>query len=278
MAIHTFKNIEAEMTGWCLSADTQTEITEALSKAAQNNMLSKLIVTANEDTGCNDYTFRYKNASIDSTLSAGDYLVKLNTGEYVAYSKEDFEATYVHTDCDPTITITKSPKQALVDFVKAYYPQAGINSEEDLTSAKLSVVAENLKSWLKNGVFDIKFTDCAITDPTGLAELLATFTGASFITDEVKFTLNFSNGAYNSDTEPNTNPNLFNLIGLQQLYGELRQLKSSVLKRLIGITFQSVGHDAPSAVAPSVTEAQFYDWVDEIRGIAGITTNSAIKR
>ena len=280
-AFSNYSHIESTVEAVQLSADSQYEVVAALAKEAEAGLLSTLNIEYDSTSKCYQFVFRYKTDTVESTLVVGDYLVRLNEGNYIRCDEATFEERYLPTfqDADAMPAHPQSPKGALVAFIKAFYPDAGINSEADLTADKLQTIVDGLKAWYneETDTFDLKFCDCSITDPSGLADLLAAFPKASFIKDTTVFTLNFNNGAWH-EGDPNTEPNCFNYAGLQSLIGELKQVDPDYAKRLVGITFLSVGHNAPSAVAASVTDAQWDDFVTNAMAITGVKARADIKR
>lgn len=277
----TFTHLEEKVEALQLSPASQSAIVKALGAEAAALLLTKLAVDYSTTKGCYEFVFRYKTDTVESNLTVGDYLVRLNTGSYVVRTEEQFLQDYIHTAVDPIIPVEdqKTPKKALVDFVKAFYPGAGIEDEDDLTPEALQQISNGLSAWYdpEKNVFDIKFTDCSIVDPTGLVDIMSAFPSASFMNDQTTFTLNFNNGAYH-EGDPNTKPNQFNYISLQLLEGELKKLSKDMQKRLVGITFLSVKTGSPSAVAPSVTDAQWLSFCNGVMAFSGITTSTAIKR
>lgn len=262
-----------------LSPDTCPAISQALGDELEKGLLNTFQAEYSSTDRCYTYVFRYKTDNVDSTLEIDDYLVQLNTGNYVVRDAETFEAEYMPTykDEDVMPEVPKTPKKSLVDFISKFFPDAGITDESQLTSDKLLTVAEGLEDWYdaEQDVMDIKFTDCSITDPTGLSDLLKAFPQASFIKETTKFTLNFNNGAWH-EGDPNNDNNCFNKAALDILIAEIK--KCDTAKRLIGITFMSVGHDAPSSIAPSVTDSEWLNFCSEAMGCTGIASVGDVKR
>lgn len=276
-----YTHLEEKVEAIQLTPKTQSIVCAAIAEACIANLLTKLHVDFNNQKACLEFVYRYKTDTVESNLNVGDYLVRLNAGQYIVRTEEQFLEEYIHTAIDPIVPTEKqkTPKKALVDFITAFFPDAGIENEADLDKAALEKVAEGLNAWYDTdkNIFDIKFTDCSITDPTGIADIVKAFPGASFMNDETTFTLNFNNGAYH-EGDPNTDPNYFNLIALQLLEGELKRVPAEMQQRLVGITFLSEKNDSPSAVTPSVTDEQWNTFVLNVMGFTAIKRQSDIKR
>ena len=281
---NTFKkytHVEESVEAIQLSTETQSDIVSALAAEAENRLLKTLEIEYNSAVGHYEFAYRYQTETVPSNLKSGDYLVRLNAGNYAVYSAEEFESEYLNTSIDTKIPESdkQSPKQALVTFVKTYYPEAGVETEADLTSTALSQVVEKVSSWYdaENNTFDVKFTDCSITDPSGLAELLKAFPGASYMNDDTTFTLNFNNGCF-QENDANNKPNQFNYIALQMLVAEIRSLGSKLAKRITGISFRSMREGSPSAIAASVTDAQWESFVTTVQSLTAINSFNNVSR
>lgn len=281
---NTFKkytHVEESVEAIQLSTETQSDIVSALAAEAENRLLKTLEIEYNSAVGHYEFSYRYQTETVPSNLKSGDYLVRLNAGNYAVYGAEEFESEYLNTSIDTKIPESdkQSPKQALVTFIKTYYPEAGVESEADLTTAALSQVVEKVSSWYdaENNTFDVKFTDCSITDPSGLAELLKAFPGASYMNDDTTFTLNFNNGCF-QENDVNNKPNQFNYIALQMLVAEIRSLGSKLAKRITGISFRSMREGSPSAIAASVTDAQWESFVSTVQSLTAINSFNNVSR
>ena len=281
MGFPTYTYLEEKVEAIQLSPNTQLEVIKALVVDLEGSLLTKLSVEYSSTSKCYEFTFRYKTDSVESVLTVGNFLVRLNTGNYVVRSAEEFLKNYLNTSVDPIIPEDQkqSPKQSIVSFIKKFFPDAGINTEADLTPEAMKQVVEGMKGWYdaKNDVFDIKFCDCGIVDPTGIADMMKSFPQASYMKDTTTFTLNFNNGAW-KEGDPNIYPNQFNYIGLQQLVGELKKIDTATRTRLTAVTFMSVKQNSPSAVAPSVTEAQWNAFCDEMIRVTGVKTSTNLKK
>lgn len=279
LKFYTYSHQESEVPAIQLSTDTCPDVSAALGKELEKGLLTTFQAEYDTANRCYNYVFRYKTDSVDSTLEPTDYLVQLNTGNYVVRDAETFAADYIPTykDEDVMPEVPKTPKKALVDFIAKFYPDAGITSEDQLTAEALKTVAEGLKAWYdaESDTLDLKFTDCSIVDPTGLADLMSAFPQASFIKETTKFTLNFNNGAWH-EGDPNTDNNCFNRAALDILVAEIKKCDDA--NRLIGVTFMSVGHDAPSAIAPSVTDDEWLSFCSDLMSCTGIQSVGDIKR
>ena len=72
----------------------------------------------------------------------GDYLVELNTGNLVVKSAKDFEANYMHTDCDPI----QNHNQSIVDAVIGLFKDNGVATKDAYTIQNVAV-AVNSAGW-----------------------------------------------------------------------------------------------------------------------------------
>ena len=264
-----------------LSNETYKVVVEALGKELANGLLASFQATWNSTDRCYDIIFRYKDSTTDSSLVTGDYLVQLNTARYVVFDQETFEADYLPTYMDEAAMPKhpQTPMESMVTFIKKYYPDAGVNDVGDLTSANLGKVLEGLKEWYNAEAdqFTIHFDHCGIVDPTGLADFFAAFPQATFIKETTTYKLSFVNGDVQEE-DANTENNLFNYAGLQILLGEFNKLDSAYAKKLVDLDFSSQDDIAPSAIANSVTDAQWSSWCQEVMSVTGITSTGFIHR
>lgn len=270
MSFSGYTHIEEYVEAVQLTPETQETVVKAFNEPASRLEFSKLNIVYNVQEACYEFVFRYKEDSVDSTLKVGDYLVRLNQGNYTAMTEADFKAQYIHTAVDPIIPAAdiRTAKGAVVEFIQAYFPSAGIKSEEDLTEENLRAVSNGLLSWYDapTNTFHVKFNDCGMVSFQGFADLLKAFPAANFMKDDTVFVLEFPNGNYDP-TSIHKTPNMFNLIALEGLIGELKKLSPEILRRVVGIDFLSYKDGTPSAVAPSVTDEQFYDWSLKVCGL-----------
>ena len=264
---HVFTAVEDKVTGWQLSSETQNEIIEALSKEAQSGLLAKLSMTYNKNADCNEFVFRYKSDSNESTLSVGDYLVELNTGNLVVKSAKDFEANYMHTDCDPI----QNHNQSIVDAVIGLFKDHGVATKDAYTIQNVSAAVHSA-GWFDRdkNIITLKLNDQALKDFNDFEILYKGAVHAEGIDENTTVVLDLTNNATG-------NSNLFNLIALQQLLGIFRRMDKTQRARLTSIKFNANGDDY-SAVATSVDEATWMDWIDDIRDVTGIKRNSAVTR
>lgn len=264
-----------------LSNETYKSVVEALGHELASGLLASFQATWNSSDRCYDIVFRYKDSTTDSSLVTGDYLVQLNTARYVVFDKETFEADYLPTYKDEAVMPKhpQTPMEAVVAFIKKRFPDAGVADVGDLTSAKLGKVLEGLNDWYDADTdqFTIHFDHCGIVDPTGLADLFAAFPKASFIKNTTTYKLSFVNGGV-TDSDANTENNLFNYAGLQILLGEFNKIDSAYAKKLVDLDFSSKDSIAPSAVANSVTDVQWSSWCQEVMTVTGITSTGYIHR
>ena len=264
---HVFTAVEDKVTGWQLSSETQNEIIEALSKEAQSGLLAKLSMTYNKNADCNEFVFRYKSDSNESTLSVGDYLVELNTGNLVVKSAKDFEANYMHTDCDPV----QNHNQSIVDAVIGLFKDNGVATKDAYTIQNVAV-AVNGAGWFDKdkNIITLKLNDQALKDFDDFEILYKGAVRAEGIDENTTVVLDLTNNATG-------NSNLFNLIALQQLLGIFTRMDKTQRARLVSIRFNANSDDY-SAVATSVDEATWMNWIDDIRDVTGIKRNSAVTR
>jgi len=279
MTLDTYTHIENTVGAIKHTRESSLDIITILAQEAINGLLALLSIEWNNATGSYNIKFRYKTKNFNDTIALNDFLCQLNEGQYVVFPEKEFLSQYINTSLDPVLTLKQSPKQSMVEFIKKFYPASGINTEADLTISKLEQIAEALNMWYDSKVdlFDIKFTDCAITDPTGLSDILKAFPSASFMKDTTTFNLNFNNGAFNAG-DPNVEPNLFNFIGLQLLIGELKKLPKDLVKRLVSISFLSLKPGVIPAIAPSVTNDQWLLFCNSVMSFTGITSQFMIRR
>lgn len=264
-----------------LSNETYKSVVEALGHELASGLLASFQATWNSSDRCYDIVFRYKDSTTDSSLVTGDYLVQLNTARYVVFDKETFEADYLPTYKDEAAMPKnpQTPMEAVVTFIKKRFPDADVTDVGDLTSANLGKVLEGLNDWYDADTdqFTIHFDHCGIVDPTGLADLFAAFPKASFIKATTTYKLSFVNGGV-TESDANTENNLFNYAGLQILLGEFNKIDSAYAKKLVDLDFSSKDSIAPSAVANSVTDVQWSSWCQEVMSVTGIASTGYIHR
>ena len=262
-----------------LNAETSSAVSQALGNELVKGLLATFNVTYNSNERCYEYTFRYKTDSVDSILTSGNYLVQLNTATYVVRDAATFESEYLPTYEDEALMPDnpQTPMEAIITFIKKYFPT--IEVDDKLDSDQMGKVLESLKTWYdsEKNQFTIHFNHVGMIDPTGLAELFAGFPQASYMNESTTFILDLSNGNVQEE-DANKENNIFNYAALQSLYGELMKLDSAVVKRLVQIDFSSKDGDAPSAIAPSVTDAQWSTFCTDVMAISGITSTAGFKR
>lgn len=275
-----FKHIESQVDAVQMSNDNLKIVLEQIKPEIRNLALVELVISKDNEKNY-QIVFRYNSDTQSSVLRNTDYLVKMNDGKMVVMSQKDFDIRYLNTTIDtPTRPLEpQTPYAALVALAKKLFPSLGVQSPEDLDRTRLLQMAEGLKSWYDASTdsFDIKFSDCGIIDPAGIADILNVFPAASFVKPTTRFILNFSNGAWELD-DPNTIYNQFNRIALEQLLGELSKVDGAYLNRLNRVYFHSVGHAAPSAIPPSVSDVQWNDFVSKLRNITGVRQYEDVKK
>lgn len=280
MAFDRYIYVNGEVKALQLKPETQFTIAETLVGALLSDQLNHFLATYPVNAACLQLEWRYKDSSKTFVLKEGMFLVVMNTSRCMPMAKDEFEAVYMNTSADPIIKPedTKTVSKAIVDFVNKFYPEAGM-TEDKLNTDALQQMVNGLSAWYdkKNNIFDVKFADCGLTDPTGIGSFLKACPAASFMDAQTTFTLNFNNGAFNAG-DPNTLPNYFNAIGLNKLIGELQKLDIATLQRLRGISFQSVKEGSPSAITPSVSNEFWQSFQQTICQITGVETPSKITR
>lgn len=256
--MHIYTAIEDKVESVQLSTETQQEVTQLLSAEAEHELLSKLFITHNDEADCNEFVYRYRTDTVDSKLNVGDYLVKMNAGTLVAMSAAKFESEYLHTGCDVKQTAVKSLAAVVVE-------RLGI-AEFTVDAVKAAIP----DAWISDKKITVDLKDACLNAVEGLDILLNGLFASEKFTAESTITLDFSNSTTDQF-------NIFNLIQLDTMRGIFTRLNKDPRKQITALTFVGTG-DAPSAVADSVTEAQFYNWVDGVRSTTGVASNSAITR
>ncbi len=282
----SFRNIESDVTAIRLSSDSSGEIGKILGKEAGLQLLSNLTAKFSEADGCHLFTYRYRDETTDSTLNPGDYLVKLNTGKYLARSAADFESEFIHTEND---VLPAKPLNVVDNFVAIMskkYIDLSISGREDCLE-RMNLVVEKLRDWYttKANILTLDFSNYSMISPTDIHLILEPFGKATYMKKNTQIILNFDNNIQSGNTIAaratreieRSKINSFNLVGLQELVGELKLVSRDVRSRITAASF--VGNlGAPSAVASSVTEGQWLDIIDDLRNLTGIARNSAVTR
>lgn len=262
MSFAGYTHIEEYVEAVQLTPDTQDTVVKALNEPAGRLELAKLHVNYNVSEGCYEFVFRYKEDSVDTSLNVTDYLVRLNNGNYAAYSEEEFKKQYINTSIDPIIPAqdTRTMKEALLAVIKQTLPSLNVESADDLTPEILAAVSNGLIAWYDtpNNIFHAKFNDCGLVNFVGLADLMLAFPKANFFNDETKLILEFNNGLFH-EGDILCQRNQLNLISLQGLISELKKLPEDVRKLLVGIDMMGMP-GSQSAVAPSVDDENFQNW------------------
>lgn len=263
MAFSEFTHIEETVSAIQLSNATQADIIAAITAEAGNGFLSKLTMEYVNNDRCYHITFRYKTSTVDLNLNPTDWLVKLNTGNYTVMTNAEFETTYVNTSVDPIIPVKVGVMEHFLNLANKVLPKA--TDKLTLEVMKDLFEADAVKSWYNadTNVMSLRFVNAGIVDPQGLATVMAMIPVASYMKADTAFALNFCNNVV-SEAEPNKNQ--FNKIALQLLEGELRTCVN--MKEIEEINFSGM-NDAPSAIAPSVTEEQWQEFVLSFNKITG---------
>lgn len=116
----------------------------------------------------------------------------------------------------------------------------------------------------------VDFTNLAVTDPTGMGEVLQAINDSTVVSDTTFYQINFGNTS-------DTNRNRFDLTGLQLIIGEINTLLKLQRKHINGLTF--VGQNgAKSAVSTVVLDDDWVDYIADVRAITGMPKNSSVKR
>lgn len=267
-----------------LSRETQYEIMEALAKEVSVKKINHLLATVqgSSDPNCLIFDFRYCDSTKISNLRMTDYLIELTNGRYIVRTQQEFERYYYSPELDPVVPEDKRQtfSEAVVSFVNKYFPESGVSDFDDFTPEQLKQIMEGLKGWYDEDTdtFALKFTDCGIVDPTGMADVFSKFTKeASYFTPNTKFILDLNNGAYYADGGEDKYINLFNYIALQNLREEILKLDANIVDRLSGMTFQTESEDKISAIAPSVTPSQWQEFVTWATSVTGCTKETILR-
>ena len=199
------------------------------------------------------------------------YIVPGDTEGTITVSIDDVQAAVIPVTGIPA-SEQKTPKQSVVDFIQAYYPDAGINSEADLTSENLQIVGEGLADWYDAGTdtFNVWFKNCGITNPTGLGDILTAFSQPSFIKETTKYVLHLENGEVGA-SDANKLPNLFDNAALTQLIAEINKVDATTRGKVSQVSLKTLKDGKFSPVAPSVTTEQ---WETFVAGVQAITSAS----
>ena len=161
----------------------------------------------------------------------------------------------------------------------------------------MEVVAEKLITWYDpaTDVYTMDFSTGGITDLTGLARIYRHLMNASFITDNTKVILNFSNSIGQAEITDITLqvgfdlgtdyagsvPNQINAIGLQQFLFQMKCLDQTNAYRLKEINFAPSKPGAMSAIAKSVTynsNKLWDDFVEQVINTTGLNQPGQIKK
>ena len=277
----SFRNIESDVTAIKLNSASTGEIGKLLGKEAALQMLATFSAIYSEAEACHNYSFRYKDETIDSKLVPGDYLVKLNTGKYVARTPESFESEFIYTDDDIVPIDAKTPLYSFTAMVTKKYVDLAIKDQEDCL-ARMNLVVEKLRDWYttRANLITLDFSNYAMISPVDLHHIINPFGKATYMNGDTQITLNFNNvgpESRNVKDLDRSKINSFNLVGLQELIGELKLVDKEVRSKITSASF--VGTlGAPSAVASSVTEGQWLDIIDELRNLTGISRNASVTR
>lgn len=94
MSFSSFHHTECQVEAMQMAPDTSADIVTTLAGEAGKGLLANFSATYNPSTNTYDTTYRYRTESTDKTLTIGNYLVKLNSGEYQVMTAEEFLAEY----------------------------------------------------------------------------------------------------------------------------------------------------------------------------------------
>lgn len=260
MSFAVYTHLEEKVEAIQSTPENKERIIEALSNEAENGLLSKLTMKYNSGTLCYDIVFRYKTATTQLTLNASDYLVKLNSTMFTVMSEKEFKQIYLPTEDDFYIPDAKRKTvfQALITIAKnhAIY---NINSISDFVPEKLGKLLEKLQDWYNpvTNNFDLKLMHSGIIEPAGISVIVNALPVASFMNKDTTISLNFTNAV--TAIVDDAVPNMFNLIGLQTLAGELTKISEE--KKISGVDLSGEIDKGISAVAKSVSEPQWNTFV-----------------
>lgn len=255
MTLKKFTHIEESVEALRFGVDTQVEIIAALSNEAQAGLLSTLDIT-NGDNGLYNISFRYKSSTTPVTLTEGSYFVKSNIGTYNVMSAAEFNKLYIDIG-DDEVTV----KDLAVKFAKAN----GVEVEDDVTEEQIAAAVEALPYDEIGNNLTVNFANAGISNVDGLGEILKAVAKSSKINSNTKFILQFSN------TEETESANAFNLIELQKIVGEVKQVTVAQAKHIVLAKFNN-------AVNRTVTGAQWTEFSDELMRVTGISSSSDITK
>lgn len=277
MPLNSFQHMEETVEALQLTSETSNEIAELLGKEIACGALATCNIVYNKSLECYNFSFRYKTSTVEQKLNKGDYLVQLNDGNLSAMSRSSFLELYSDETNDPEVDESKvqSIKGAVVKFIKDNYSDIAVNTEEDLNNDTVAALVEKLQDWYNadSNIFVIKFNDKGLTSFEGLADVLNMFiTKASYMNDNTKFILNFSNGL-----DPEGTPNLFKTIALQMFPRQIKDFEQGRRRKLIGINFTAASDDYYSAIAPSVSDDTWKTFCSDATTVTGVSS-SAIRK
>lgn len=271
-----YTHLEEKVEAIQLLPESQETIIKAFSEPAARLELARLDLVYQAADQCYTLYFRYNFQSVDSTLSIGDYLVRLNDGILAAYTEDEFNAQYINTSIDPLVPAAniQTMEEALRTYIADHFP--GGSDVGELTPALLEQVANGTVGWYDaaEDVYTFDFSDCGIVSPAGLSTIIDAFMTAAFIKDTTTYKINLANGLGENSFNK---PNYLNKIGLQELVGEFRKLPATMAARLVGLDFLGL-NGAKSAITPSVSDAEFVDFCGDITTLTGITSSRNIRR
>lgn len=276
MSFARYKNYEDYVEATQLTPASQATVVKALNWPATRLELSKLEIVYNVSEGCYELVWRYKDESTDTTLNVGDYLVCLNNGKFTSYTASEFNKQYFNVSVDEIIPAQdqQTVEEAIINYVKA---QLGVDVEEITPAIMKSVAnatADNYDS-VKN-IYTIKLSDMGLCDPTGIANVINSWTKAAFLNEDTKFVINLGNG-FGGDNGFNKD-NRFTQIELMLLVRELKQVPVDFVNRIESFDFQGVnGH--VSAVSASTTDEMWENFCLTLMGLCrGVSSMSKIRR
>lgn len=90
----SYTHVNNEVEALQLTKETKADITKALMEALSLGNICELTVTSDPLLDSTIITYKNVNSTNAFTLNTNDYLLKLNTGDYVVMTASEFESNY----------------------------------------------------------------------------------------------------------------------------------------------------------------------------------------
>lgn len=147
------------------------------------------------------------------------------------------------------------------------------------TATILEQVAERLSVWYNqtDNHYTVSLPTLAITEMSGLSDILPVLMKASFVNPDTTIGLSFTNGKIAGSRLPNQ----LNTDALQYMLFQIRNLPTTLRKRITMLDLSSTDVDSPSTVCASVLSNTTKLWdtfVENIIKITGIDQPAKIKK